>query len=414
MKKTFLIVIAAVLTLIVIRSSFTLSGDHTATKPVPQQNFQEICGTVEKGETLYDIFQKYKLDLNELFKLREASADVHRLRELYPGQPYRITIDDNSSVNSFTYWINDDQILLINRTESGFSAEKKPIEYEKRLLSFGGVIHDNLIESMDEGRHNLMLALNLSDIFAWDIDFTSDLREGDSFKLIVEGLYLDGEFRKYGDILSAEFANNGEQYHAYRFEQNGEAGYYDDEGKSLKRSFLKAPLSFRRISSYFSHKRFHPILRISRPHHGLDYAAPRGTPVSAVGDGTVIFAGYRGQYGKLVIIRHPNGWKTYYGHLSRIGKNIRKGEKLQQGTTIGYVGSTGMATGPHLHYEIRIHNKPTNPLKVNIPKGKPVPQQYIADFIRVRDSMSGKLALIRVPSQNSVTDKKKGDRWKSS
>ena len=414
MRKTFLIVLAAVVTLIVIRSSFTISGDHTVTEPVPQQNFQEICGTVEKGETLYDIFQKYKLDINELFKLREASADVHRLRELYPGQPYKITIDDNSCVNSFTYWINDDQILLINRTGSGFSAEKKPIEYEKRLLSFGGVIHDNLIESMDEGRHNLMLALNLSDIFAWDIDFTSDLREGDSFKLIVEGLYLDGEFRKYGDILSAEFANNGEQYHAYRFGQNGEAGYYDDEGKSLKRSFLKAPLSFRRISSHFSHKRFHPILRISRPHHGLDYAAPRGTPVSAVGDGTVIFAGHRGQYGKLVIIRHPNGWKTYYGHLSRIGKNIRKGEKLQQGKTIGYVGSTGMATGPHLHYEIRIHDKPTNPLKVKIPKGNPVPQQYIADFIRVRDSMSGKLALIRVPSQNSVTDEKKGDRWKSS
>ncbi|MCG2722319.1 MAG: peptidoglycan DD-metalloendopeptidase family protein [Thermodesulfovibrionales bacterium] len=414
MKKTFLIVLAAVVTLIVIRSSFTISGDHTATEPVQQQNFQEICGTVEKGETLYDIFQKYKLDLNELFKLREASADVHRLRELYPGQPYKITLDDNSCVNSFTYWINDEHILLINRTGSGFFAEKKPIEYEKRLLSFGGVIHDNLIESMDEGRHNLMLALTLSDIFAWDIDFTSDLREGDSFKLIVEGLYLDGEFRKYGDILSAEFANNGEQYHAYRFEQNGEAGYYDDEGKSLKRSFLKAPLSFRRISSHFSHKRFHPILRISRPHHGLDYAAPRGTPVSAVGDGTVTFAGHRGQYGKLVIIRHPNGWKTYYGHLSRLGKNIRKGEKLQQGTTIGYVGSTGMATGPHLHYEIRIHDKPTNPLKVNTPKGKPVPQQYIADFIRVRDSMSGKLALIQVPAQNSVTDEKKGGRWKSS
>ena len=288
MRKTFLIVLAAVLTLIVIRSSFTISDDQTVAEPVRQQNFQEICGTVEKGETLYDIFQRYKLDINELFKLREASADVHRLRELYPGQPYKITIDDNSSVNSFTYWINDDHILLINRTGSGFSAEKKPIEYEKRILSFGGVIRENLIEAMDEGRHNLMLALNLSDIFAWDIDFTSDLREGDSFKLIVEGLYLDGEFRKYGDILSAEFANNGESYHAYRFEQNGEADYYDDEGKSLKRSFLKAPLSFRRISSHFSHKRFHPILRISRPHHGLDYAAPRGTPVSAVGDGTVL------------------------------------------------------------------------------------------------------------------------------
>jgi murein DD-endopeptidase MepM/ murein hydrolase activator NlpD len=410
MKKTFLIVLAAAITLIVIRSSFTIPGDHAVREPVRQKNFQEICGTVEKGETLYDIFQKYKLDINELFKLREASADVHRLRKLYPGQPYKITLDDDSTVNSFIYWINDDHILSIHRTGAGFSAEKKPVEYEKRLLYVAGRIQDNLISSMTGWRNHVILALQLSDIFAWDIDFTSDLRNDDSFKLIAEGLYLEGEFRKYGDILSAEFSNNGQTYHAYRFEQNGVADYYDDEGKSLKRSFLKAPLSFRRISSHFSHKRFHPILRISRPHHGLDYAAPHGTPVSAVGDGTVMFAGLRGQYGKLVIIRHPNGWKTYYGHLSKVEKTIRKGKKVQQGKVIGYVGSTGMATGPHLHYEIRIHDKPVNPLKVKIPKGKPVPQEYVADFIRARDSMSGTLAMIQVPAQDSVTDPKKGGR----
>ncbi|MFZ5905950.1 MAG: peptidoglycan DD-metalloendopeptidase family protein [Nitrospirota bacterium] len=409
MKKTFLIVFAAALALIVIRSSFTIPGDQAFQEPV-RQHFQEICGTVEKGETLYDIFQKYKLDINELFQLQEASADVHRLRKLYPGQPYKITLDEDSTVNSFIYWINDDHILSIHRTDSGFSAEKIPVEYEKRLLYVAGRIQDNLVSSMDGWKNHVLLALQLSDIFAWDIDFFSDLRNGDSYKLIVEGLYLEGEFRKYGDILSAEFANNGEIYQAYRFEQNGVADYYDGEGKSLKRSFLKAPLSFRRISSHFSHKRFHPILRISRPHHGLDYAAPRGTPVSAVGDGTVIFSGVRGQYGKLVIIRHPNGWKTYYGHLAKIGKNIRRGKKVRQGTVIGYVGSTGLATGPHLHYEIRIQDKPVNPLTVKIPKGKPVLQEYLADFMKARELMSGKLAMIRVPAQDSAAEAKKGDR----
>lgn len=409
MKKTFLIVFAAALALIVIRSSFTIPGDQAFQEPV-RQHFQEICGTVEKGETLYDIFQKYKLDINELFQLREASADVHRLRKLYPGQPYKITLDEDSTVNSFIYWINDDHILSIHRTDSGFSAEKIPVEYEKRLLYVAGRIQDNLVSSMDGWKNHVLLALQLSDIFAWDIDFFSDLRNGDSYKLIVEGLYLEGEFRKYGDILSAEFANNGEIYQAYRFEQNGVADYYDGEGKSLKRSFLKAPLSFRRISSHFSHKRFHPILRISRPHHGLDYAAPRGTPVSAVGDGTVIFSGVRGQYGKLVIIRHPNGWKTYYGHLAKIGKNIRRGKKVRQGKVIGYVGSTGLATGPHLHYEIRIQDKPVNPLTVKIPKGKPVLQEYLADFMKARELMSGKLAMIRVPAQDSAAEAKKGDR----
>jgi len=186
-----------------------------------------------------------------------------------------------------------------------------------------------------------MLALQLSDIFAWDIDFTTDIRNSDSFKVIAEGLYLNGEFKKYGDILSAEFTNNGETYRAYRFELNGKIDYYDAEGKSMRRAFLKAPLSYRRISSGFSRSRFHPILRIYRPSHGVDFAAPTGTPVSVVGDGTVNFAGYKGGYGNIVIIRHPNGWKTYYAHLSRFGKGIRKAVKIKQGQIIGYVGSTG-------------------------------------------------------------------------
>ncbi len=402
MNRVLIAVLSAVIIFFVIRSHFGVSSPPEEPALPETKSLREISGTVKEGETLYDIFKRYNLDLNELLRLKEASADVHRLKKLYPGQPYKFLIDNDSNISSFSYWINDENILHITRTESGFCAEKKTIEYEKRLLSKGGIIQNNLMESIGEGRQNLLLALELSDIFAWDIDFTTDLRNGDIFKIIVEGFYLDGEFKKFGKILSSEFVNDGKVFHAYRFEQNGELIYFDDEGKSLKRSFLKAPLSFRRISSHFSYKRFHPILRIYRPHHGLDYAAPRGTPVVSVGDGTVVSAGYRGNYGKLVIMRHPNGWKTYYGHLTKIAKGIRKGKKIQQGQIIGYVGSTGLATGPHLHYEVRIHNKPTNPLKLKIPRGKSISDTLLADFKSFKNRMDKYFASNQFPQVAST------------
>lgn len=394
MKKIILIVSAAFIVFIIIQSNFNIM-EKQPIAPQLQKNCREICGTVMKGETLFDIFKKYGLDIGELLKIKEASADIHRLKELYPGRTYKIVIDDNNNVNSFTYWIDEDNILTITHTDSGFCAERVCVDYEKKIQHVGGIIRDNLILSMGDGRENLMLALQLSDILAWDIDFTTDLRDGDEFKIVVEGYYLNGEFKKYGNILSAEFINNGETYHAYRFEQNGQYDYYDDKGRSLRRAFLKAPLNFRRISSGFSNRRFHPILKIYRPHHGLDYAAPVGTPVSAIGDGTVIFSGYKGQYGNLVIIRHPNTWKTYYGHLSRIKKGIKKGKKIQQGQVIGYVGSTGLATGPHLHYQLNINNKPVNPLKVKIPQGRSIPNTLIAKFREFKNQMDNQLATIR-------------------
>lgn len=395
MKKVFAMVVSFV-ALILIGSNLNIIKNE------PEWingniKYTEISGTIEKGETLFSIFKKYELDVAELFKLREASADIHRLRKLQTGQPYKIAIDSNKQINSFEYWIDDESILNINRTGSGFSAEKKVVDYERRVQHIGGMIKDNLISSIGEGRENLMLALQLSDIFAWDIDFTTDLRKNDIFKIVVEGLYLDGEFRKYGDILSAEFVNNGETYRAYRFEYNGKIDYYNEKGQSLRKAFLKAPLNFRRISSYFSRGRLHPILKIYRPHHGLDYAAPTGTPVSSVGDGSVAFTGRKEQYGNLVILKHRNGYKTYYGHLSRIRKGIKKGVKVEQGQIIGYVGATGLATGPHLHYEMRVNNRPVNPFKVKIPRGESIPKTLMVDFRNFRNEMDIKLASI-IPS----------------
>jgi murein DD-endopeptidase MepM/ murein hydrolase activator NlpD len=397
MKKVFLVAILVIIPLLVIGYNFSIIN-RSEEVTSEEAKYKEIHGTINKGETLFDIFKKYRLGIEELFKLREASADIHRLRELSPGQPYKIVIDDNNQINTFIYWIDDDSILNITRTESGYCAEKKSVAYEKRIHRIGGLIKDNLISSIGEDRENLMLAIQLSDIFAWDIDFTTDLRKGDIFKIVVEGLYLDEEFKKYGEILSAEFTNNGKTYRAYKFEYNGETDYYDEEGKSLKKTFLKAPLSFRRISSGFSNRRYHPILKIYRPHQGLDYAAPAGTPVSATGNGIITFAGYKKQYGKLVIIKHSNGWKTYYGHLLKIAKGIRKGVKVEQDHVIGYVGATGLATGPHLHYEMRVNKKPVNPLTIKSVQGKFIPNKLIADFRNFRDGMDTQLASITPPT----------------
>ncbi|RPH47048.1 MAG: peptidase M23 [Desulfobacteraceae bacterium] len=365
--------------------------------PVPEKSgkiFREITGVIKPGETLYDIFKRYGLDLRDLFLMRNASASIHMLRDISADRRYKLMIDEDNNVHFFKYSINDDIFLNIMRNENGFKAEKIEVEYEKRIGQIGGILKDSLIASIGEGPERTLLALNISDIFAWDIDFTTDLKNGDTFKVVVEELYKDNEFKKYGTIVAVEFVNNGKEYRAYRFEHNGKAGYYDDEGNTLKRAFLKAPLSFRRISSRFSKNRLHPILKRYRPHHGIDYSAPQGTPVSAVGDGTVTFSGYQGGYGKLVVIRHHNGYKTCYGHLSRIGKGITSGVKIDQGEVIGYVGSTGLATGPHLHYEMRVKNKPVNPLRIKIPSGEPLPEVALAEFGSFREQLSKKLASI--------------------
>lgn len=410
-KKLSIIIASLTVTILLLLNIFDADKkEENLPQRQEQKLYREINGAVKKGETFFSIFKQYELDIAELFKIREASADVHRLRNVEPGHQYKLVVDTDNRVNALLYWIDDDSVLNITRTESRFNANIQTIDYEKRTLHMGGIIKDNLISSVGEDREDLMLALQLSDIFAWDIDFTTDLRNGDTFKIVVEGLYLDGEFKKYGDILSAEFMNNGETHRAYRFEYNGTADYYDAEGKSLRRVFLKAPLSFRRLSSQFSRSRLHPILKIYRPHHGLDYSAPTGTPVSAVGDGTVTFSGYKRQYGKLVIIRHPNGYKTYYGHLSKIRKGIKRGIKVKQGQVIGYVGATGLATGPHLHYEIRINNKPVNPLVLKLPQGKKIPEKIMAEFRNLKSQIDTQLASISIHPVFALTEDRRDNK----
>lgn len=353
---------------------------------------KEISSTIAKGETLFAVFKKYGLSIDDLFAMRQAAASVHQLTQLRTGQPYSIIIDDKNCINSFTYGINDRTILKIARIEGGFKAEKSSIPYESRILTIGGRVEDNLISAIGTQREDLSLALQVSDILAWDIDFNCDLRTGDTFKVVAEGLYQEGVFKKYGRVLSAEFINNNQRYLAYRFEYEGKTGYYDQSGKSLQRAFLKAPLSFRRISSGFTSRRFHPILKIYRPHHGVDYIAAMGTPASATSDGVVVSAGYQGDYGKLVVLAHRNGYKTYYGHLSRIKPGLHQGSAVKQGDVVGYVGSTGLATGPHLHYEIRQNGSRVNPLKFKADAGQAIPIVRMGEFLQTTSALNKTLA----------------------
>ncbi|MEJ2314308.1 MAG: peptidoglycan DD-metalloendopeptidase family protein [Nitrospirota bacterium] len=355
--------------------------------------FTLITEKVKSGESLFDIFSRRGLRMDELHNMVVASRDVYDLDRVVSGRSLTLEVDPENRINSLTYNIDGDHLLKLTRSEEGFRAEKEKIPYETTVVHMSGTVEDNLVFAMDD----LLLALELSDIFAWDIDFTTDLRRGDTFKIVVEELKLDGEFKKYGRILAAEFTNNGHTHYAYRFEQDGRADYFDQKGRSLRKAFLKAPLSYRRISSGFTHRRLHPVLRIYRPHLGIDYAAPTGTPVSAVGDGTVIRSGYKGANGNQVIIKHPNGFVTYYGHLSRIKKGIRAGRHVAQGEVIGYVGSTGRATGPHLDYRVKKNGRFVNPLTLDLPPGKPIEKHHIAQFRRFRDTMNTRLASIELP-----------------
>ena len=340
---------------------------------------------VNRGESLFDIFKKEGISLRYLPEITRASRKVYNLVRLKPLRSYIITIikepgRSEEKLSTFKYSINDLEYLKVINLEDRFRAVKEPVRYEKRLTLISGSIEDNLIDAIGPTPEHQRLAIELAEIFESEIDFVTELRKGDRFQMLVEQLWKDNVFKGYGKIRAARFVNNGKNYEAYLYSIDGKEYYFDQKGRSLKKALLRAPLRFKYISSRFSYHRRHPILKIVRPHLGVDYAAPTGTPVSAAGNGTVVFAGWRGGFGKSVIIRHPNGYVTYYGHLSRIKRGIRRGRKVTQGEVIGYVGSTGLATGPHLDYRVKKHGRFINPLSMRVPRDRPVPRKYMADF----------------------------------
>lgn len=402
MKSKWLLAGGLSLTIMALALVFVVSGKgnrgETPLEPADEGNStqaKKIADIIQPGESLYRIFKRHNLDLAEMDSIRNVARKVYALGRLVAGRPYSLSLSEEMAIEGLTYEIDDDSYLSVTKTPEGYLAEKLDYDYERRTARMGGVIENNLISAMG----GTAMAIAFADIFAWQVDFNTDLRKGDVFRVIVEELWLDGVFRRYGKILSAELLNEGKSHKAYFFELKGLSGYYDGEGKSMRRAFLKAPLSFSRISSGFSGRRFHPVLKIVRPHFGVDYAAARGTPVSAPADGTVEFAGHKGANGNLVVLRHPNGYKSYYGHLSGFGKKIKAGTRVTQGQVIGYVGSTGLATGPHLDYRVKLNGVHINPLKLKSPPATRIPGSLMADFRALVADMDGSLASITSASQ---------------
>ncbi len=337
----------------------------------------EINGTFEKGENLSILFEKFGFSKEDLERASSTIKKYFNLKSFKAGRKYKFIWEKENLLKEFHYWIDDENILKLKKEGEKFFCKKEKIFYDKKLIYLKGTIEENLIFAL---REDVNVALELSEIFSSDIDFYTDLRPGDSFEILIEGLFINNFFKKYGKVVYARFLNKGKEYYAFIFKDEKGFSYYDERGRSKFKSFLRSPLNFKRISSTFTHKRYHPILKILRPHYGIDYVAPYETPVSAIGEGEVVFAGYKGEYGNLIVIKHNNGWKTLYGHLSNLSKNLKRGKRVSQGEVIGYVGSTGLSAGPHLHFELRIGERAVNPFKLKIPEGKEIKKEKINEF----------------------------------
>ena len=327
----------------------------------------------------------------------EAMRPVFDPRALQIGHPYKLVYGSDDRFRRFEYHVDEDRYLqVVSRPESADGFEAVLVDYDKELeyAALRGAIdreNNSLTAAMDAGGGSIRLAMSMAEVFAGEIDFNSELQPGDRFALFYERFVRDGVHVTYGDVLAASFHNDGRDLTAYRYEVPGEEpAYYDAAGRSLKRQFLKSPLPFEpRITSRFSYRRLHPVLGTHRAHLGVDYGAPTGTRVVAVAGGRVVSAGRSGGSGNMVRLRHTNGYETYYLHLSRFARGIRSGVRVMQGQVIGYVGSTGLATGPHLDYRIRKNGTFVNPLVEirNTPPGDPVPPDQMPAFHALRDRL---------------------------
>jgi len=314
--------------------------------------------------------------------LVETARPVYDLARVTVGRPFAVALGPDGLLRAFTYGIDELRTLRVIRRGEDLEAEVLTRTYDSRTAVVAGEIESSLFATIAATGEHDQLAFDLSEIFAWDIDFNTEIQTGDAFRVAVEKLSLDGRFVRYGRILAATFQRGERTLYAVRYEGSQGAGYYDRDGTPLRKAFLRSPLRFTRISSRFSHRRLHPILKTRRPHLGIDYAAPQGTPVMAASDGVVIAAGWSGGYGRTVRLRHANGYRTLYGHLSRI--SVRKGQRVSQGQTIGAVGQTGLATGPHLDYRMSLNGRYVDPLRIQLPPAEPIPQAELDAFAVAR------------------------------
>lgn len=351
---------------------------------------------VRRDDTLNTLLSRLNIRNQEAINyIRNDAAASEIATALKPGHQIEAKTDNDGNLVSLEYQLEADQFIAINQTAGGYVANTVTHPLEMRAILKSAEIKSSLFGATDDANIPDHVAVQVAEMFESEIDFHTDLRRGDQFNVIYEGRYDQGELLKTGDVLAAEFINKGKTYRAVGFrDANNEMHYYTPEGKSLHKSFLRSPLEFTRISSGFSLGRFHPILQRLKAHKGVDMAAPSGTRIKASGDAVVNFIGQKGGYGNVIVLKHDNGVSTVYGHLSRFANGLRRGAKVAQGEIIGFVGMTGLATGPHLHYEFLLNGQHRDPMTVALPKANPITANSTAAFHNISQQLTAQLNLL--------------------
>lgn len=357
-----------------------------------QQSPEWITITIKKGDNLYSLFDRAGLPAAAVAEFLQSTPKAKSLNALYPGETLHFLIKKQRLEALKHHAKYKDTVLFERQSDGSFDPRvtSQPLRPFPQYIH--GSIESSLFLSAKKAGLSERLTMKLAQIFGWDIDFAMDIRERDQFKVIYEDLYRDGEKVREGNILAATFVNNGKTYTAIRFtKSNGETEYFSPDGKSMRKAFLRTPVDFARISSHFNLRRKHPILHTIRAHKGTDYAARPGTPIKASGAGKVRFIGTKGGYGRTVILQHGRDYKTLYAHMQKFARGLRVGHKVKQGQVIGYVGSSGLASGPHLHYEFHYKNKVKNPLTVSLPNAQPINKKDRPAFLKVASEMHRKM-----------------------
>ncbi|MDP3272439.1 MAG: peptidoglycan DD-metalloendopeptidase family protein [Limnobacter sp.] len=354
---------------------------------------------IRRGDTLVGLLERMGVNTAGLATFLGQDKTARNLVNLRAGRVLTVqqTADGDLQWLRYKSGIDEDsqESILIQKRNGQFVAKLESVNFEKQIVFRSGRIESSLFAAADKAGMPDSVAIQLTEIFGSDIDFHRELQKGDEFKVVYEDLTLEGRSARSGRVLAVEFVNNNKPYKAYWFAPSGNrnAGYYNEEGRSLKKSFLRSPLAFSRISSGFTPRRFHPIQQRWKAHNGVDYAAPTGTPIMATASGTVKFSGWQNGYGNFVEIQHHSGYSTAYAHLSRFGKGVKVGQKVEQGDVIGYVGATGWATGPHLHYEFRVNRVPKNPLSITVAQAEPLDRNAFSEFKRVQLALDRRMEL---------------------
>ena len=353
---------------------------------------------IERGDIIASILQRLQINEDSVALVLQNTRDTRALYRLIPGRTIRAHTTVSGQLLALRY-LNGTQLLKIDSDGNALRVSKGDAEVETRVLMHSGEIKSSLFAATDAAGMSDTVAIQIAEVFSTDIDFHRDLRRGDRFSAIYEMQYHLGEPVKTGRLLSAEFVNQGKTFQAIWFENpEGQGGYYTMDGKNIRKAFLRSPLEFSRISSGYTNSRYHPVLKTWRAHKGVDYAAPTGTRIRTTANGIVDFVGRQGGYGNLVVIRHQSKYTTWYGHMSRFAPGMHKGKRVSQGDVIGYVGSTGVATGPHVHYEFRTNNVHQNPLRVVMPPAPPLAPKYRTVFDETARPQAERLALLRQAS----------------